>query len=560
MGGGQSTPSPPPPPRIVEEPYPGTKGLKNLSISASSSEECLNCDISIDTRITTSSVKLTRDYGDISIFECKQYQKDLDAVRAREMSFQDFFTRLQSGSYSRPVSKSERGEFCEQVMFGDEDAAKIQSLADFDANQNKLKTIRIRKVSSGGSFSSGTKATYQLSLPITFEYTESLTRTAPAGTSLEGFPWKWVTRKQPELVSLGVNKVKASFTKMKLYHPSPVRIENVQHDAVLSLESEPRSSSARGPAVFGLQNVPLGQISEVVLIPLKASNLGTDSERFFSKIVKHVVGISTPDSLTGLFQSTDIPTGNDWNIKSLFWLAPPQANSTMSKITDEYYTWTGFGGYKLVEKSRGPGVINYGWIPDNSLQTRYFMLANPVGISTTDLSLLTRNLPSTPPDEAIHSIPDPSIPGNNKIFHKNAEEPALSGQCGGGTIERMTNPEDVVNNVFSTGSTDFLTEGTDGKSCDPFQNNINEAKSLGFTPMQAAQAFFNFMILIGLVIGTWLAMFFVLKDYDYKYRDFSKDAGVVVGTFMKRASTNVSDTGFAAQQALNLGSLMKLRT
>lgn len=564
MGGGQSTPSPPPPPRIIEDPYPGTRGVKNLSLSTTTSEECLNCDLSIDTKITTSSVKLTRDYGDISVFECKQYQKDLDAVRAKEMSFQDFFTRLQSGGYSRPASKSERGEFCEQVMFDDEDAAKIETIADFDANIGKIKTIRIRKVSTGGSFSSGTKATYQLSLPITVEYTQSRSFTAPAGTQMEPFPWKWVTRKEPGLVTIGVNKVKVSITKMKLYHPSPVRIENVQHDAVLSLESEPRDINVSLQGAFaGGENISgtMGKLSEIILIPLKASNLGAESEKFFNKIVKHVVGISTPDSLTGLFQSTDIPTGNDWNIKSLFWLSQPGPNSSMSKVTDEYYTWTGFGGYKLVDSSTTLDILRnerrYKWVPDDSLQTRYFMLANPVGISTTDLSLLTRNLPPTPPDEAIHSIPDPSIQGNDKIFHKNAEEPALSGQCGGGTVERMTNPETLSDNIFSSGSTDFLDQGTDGKSCDPFMNNINDAKSSGFTPIQAAQVFFNVMILFAVVIGSWLALFFVTKDYDNKYRDFSKDVGVVVGTFMKRSSTNVGDTSFAAGQALGLGNLLK---
>jgi hypothetical protein len=385
----------------------------------------------------------------------------------------------------------------------------------------------------------------------------------PVGNNLEPFPWKWVNRKEPSLISLGANKVKISISKIALYHPSPLRIENIQHDAVLALESEPRDANmTKEEAAIGGSG-KLGRISETILVPLKGSNLGADSEKFFNKIVKHVVGIAAPDSLTGLFQSADIPTGNDWNVKSLFWLAAA-GNDGLSKITDEYYTWTGFSGYKFVEKKREPmnmisaERITYGWEPDESLRTRYFMLANPVNISMTDLSLLTRNLPPTAPGEAIHSIPDPSIPGNSKIFHKNAEEPALSGQCSGGTIERMSNPEDVINNVFSSGSTDFLKQGEDAESCDPFQNNAAKAKTLGFTPMQAARFFFNFMILIGLAIGAWLGLFFITKDYDNKYKEFSNNTGVVIGTFMKRSSQNISDTGFAAQQSLpNLGNLMK---
>jgi hypothetical protein len=33
---------------------------------------------------------LIRDYGDVSSFECGLYQKELDMVRRKEMSFQDF--------------------------------------------------------------------------------------------------------------------------------------------------------------------------------------------------------------------------------------------------------------------------------------------------------------------------------------------------------------------------------------------------------------------------------------------------------------------------------------
>jgi hypothetical protein len=219
------------------------------------------------------------------------------------MSFHDFITNLQAGNYSRPIAKTDRGEFCEQVFFNDEDAAKVTDLASFDANASKLKNVRIRQVTGGGSFSSGTKAKFRLSLPIKAKYVAQLQKINAPVTQLG-------------LVAVPVASSHAgsghgdtpvyediSISMLTMYHPSPLRIENVQHDAVLSL-NDPSDPTAK----------------TVILIPLKASNTGDESGDFFNKIAKHLTTITVPDSVTGLYPETDIPTGNDWNIKSVFWL------------------------------------------------------------------------------------------------------------------------------------------------------------------------------------------------------------------------------------------------
>jgi hypothetical protein len=82
------------------------------------------------------------------------------------MSVRDFINNLQQGLYSRPVSQSERGQFCEQISFPDDVVKNINTIADFDSNASKRKSIRICKVSGSGGFSSGTKAKFKLSLPI----------------------------------------------------------------------------------------------------------------------------------------------------------------------------------------------------------------------------------------------------------------------------------------------------------------------------------------------------------------------------------------------------------
>ena len=456
------------------------------------------------------------------------------------MSFHDFITNLQAGNYSRPIAKTDRGEFCEQVLFNDEDAAKVTDLASFDANVSKLKNIRIRQVTDGGSFSSGTKAKFRLSLPIKAKYVAQLQKTNAPVTQMKAWPFRWETTPGSDAVTPIFEEI--SISMLTMYHPSPLRIENVQHDAVLSL-NDPSDASAK----------------TVILIPLKASNVGDESVDFFNKIAKHLTTITTPDSVTGLYPETDIPTGNDWNIKSVFWLDKPGGDN-ISKVTDAFYTWMGAGSYKRVLRTQSATEINYGWEQDGP-QVRYFMLQTPVSISSTDLSFLTRSLPPTPANEAIHTIPDPSIGSNPKVLYKKATGPGAAASCGTGGRERMTNQGqgDILASLFTGGGLeDMLIDEkgnplADKESCDPFKNN---AKKLNgnpspFTPTKAAAYFFNFMIIIGLAIGTWLALYFVTsKDYDYKFRDFAEDAGKVVGTLALQTSGRIKDSAYAVSQSL----------
>jgi hypothetical protein len=476
--------------------------------------------------------------------ECQKYQKDLDAVKKNEMSFHDFITNLQAGNYSRPIAKTERGDFCEQVLFSDIDAAKVTDLKSFEDNQKNLKNIRIRQVTGGGSFSSGTKAKFRLSLPIKAKYVAELIRTNPPVTRLKFWPPQWETVTAATETTTPVFE-EITISMLTMYHPSPLRIENVQHDAVLSL-NDPSDPTAK----------------TVILIPLKASNVGDESADFFNKIAKHLTTITVPDSVTGLYPETDIPTGNSWNIKQVFWLDKPGSDN-ISKVTDAFYTWMGAGSYTRTELSRTPSgdttEIRYGWKPDGA-QVRYFMLQTPVSISTTDLSFLTRSLPPTPAEEAIHKIPDPATSGNPKVMYKKATGPGASASCGV-VRERMTNqgPGDILASLFTGEGTQDLLVGADGAplidkdSCDPFKMNAKDILNnpSPFTPTKIAAFFFNFLILIALALGTWLALYFVTnKDYDYKFRDFAVDTGKVVGTLAKQTSGKVQAASYSASQSL----------
>ena len=502
--------------------------------------------------MTNSSVRLSRDFGNFAEFECLQYQRDKDRI-GKEISFQDFFSRLQSGGYSRPTFKRtadarlgvKEAEFCEQIYFDEETAAKVTDKASFDANEKDLMSVRIREVTGAGNFSSDTKAKYTLSLPVKLTYTAGL-RQVPGSSRpvMRNNRGRWVITQVQGPPTFVPQTATTEVKTLLLYHPCPVRIENIQYDAVLSL-NDPADEDTR----------------VVILVPLKGSNFGTPSEDFFNKIVRQLSQISTPDSITGLFPTADIATGNQWNIESVFSLkpnstatdgTPARETASPSVVANAFFTWDAAPGYRRKQVSANANEIVYGWEPQGR-ELRYFMLQYPVNISLNDLSILTRNLPPTPPEKAIHAVP--GLPGTPKPLYKKSEPPALDKECGTGIVrERMTNPTDALGSLFSSEDLSDVLKGEDGKSlfdgvdtCDPFAMNAQTAKGFRITPVDAARFFFNFLILIAVALGTWLAMYAVIKNYDGKFASFAADAGKVVGTLALQSSGRVKDAFYRGE-------------
>ena len=510
MGGHFSIPAPPP--RVTEAKYPVIPARVNANLSTSSAQQCNGCAIAVDTRVTTASVTLTRDYGNVSAVECKQYQIDKEAVSKKQMSFGDFLNGLKTGKYTRPVSEVEGGaQFCEQVTVDEEMMEKLKTYQDFIDNEAKLAGVRIRKVTGGGSFSSGTKAKIKLSLPIRSQYVSEI-------KTVDGKP-------VPQVKPITIRS-------MTLYHPSPIRVENVQHDAVLSLNDP--SDEVNGE-------------DTVILIPLKGSNLGSASESFFNRIVTHTIGLAQPNTATGLFDKVDVPTGSDWSLASLFWLGEPDGDG-FAKIEDSYYSWDGLPtfdraktgttyfdeNFRRVFKWNAPAAITYGWNKSDS-SVRYFMVGSPVNISMTDLSILTRNLPPTVPEEAIHRIPDSSIkppprgpnqpmpPGwpGTPIVYKAAEGKAIAGSCCGGR-ERTEPVEEGPKDLPSFGTESFTNAGS-------------------ITPNSIVTIVFGFITVIFMMIGAAVALYFIHRDYDYKLRSASNTVGEVVGRWVAKIAGPIKE-------------------
>ena len=367
MGGGESKPAPPP--TVIEQEPPAGSGESSIiyperpgkprldGVTRALANDCSKCDLRVSSGISSSSVRLSREFGQVSTRECSRYSTDLKRMRENKMSIQDFLGNLQAGRYLRNLNNG----YCEQVELSSEEALKVTTKDQFD--ESKLRSVRIQQVSSGG-FSVNTKARISPSIP--FELT--------------------------------FNGQKIPVKTMTVYHPCPLRLEGTQPDAVLSLNDPGFEDGS----------------SYVVLVPLVSRNSADPSIAFFDKVLTQISGLSAPDP-TGQYPVRNIPTGNDWSLSKVFNVTVPPDGVGL-QVTNGYYEWKGMPTLDQ-RREDGAGTITYKWTESGKPSPRYIMLDQPVAISSIALSTITQTLPMTPVNDAIHAILYDTNPFQRGIVH-----------------------------------------------------------------------------------------------------------------------------------------------
>ncbi len=474
MGGGGSKPAAPAPQKlIVEDPQPTGSTLVQLQgsdapvnmpvdgVSIASAQGCDRCVLSVVPGISTSTVKITREFGDISYSECKKFDDDQKLVREQKLAFGDFKSRLMAGQYYDFLSNQSH---CRQVQFDSETIKNVKDMASFDANKGALQGVRIRKI-SGGGFSQDTKIQITPSIPL------KMSVSVKAG--------------EPREIIV---------SRMTLYHPSPMRIENVQHDAVLSL-NDPVSTGPGGV---------------VVLIPLVAGSAATPSATFMSRVLGNLTQLLEPDPVTGLYPKIDAPTGSDWTLNTLL-PTDPETNAVKSGI----FVWEGTPELERYISEDTATIRRTSWRRKKAASPLYVMLEKPLTMSNSDFSSLLR-FPVTPPEQAIHEM----LQGT------------LTYKCGpsGGTAP--------------TGTESFTTR-EQYQTCDPFMPNYT--KFYGYTPESMFRVLFNVLIFVALGLGVWAALILV---GDYRTDQFFQSISMTMGKVIVRL--------FRGAQAASSGGLSSI--
>lgn len=395
MGGGSSKPSGPTKaaPIVVEDPPP-IPGI--VSFGLGDAQGCqwpgkrgVECRLTVAAGISSSGAKLYREQGTITETECNRFQTDVAKVRAQQMSFEEFKTNLKSGLYYERVP-SGVDTYCKQIVFAESDLKDIPNVDSIA--WTKARNPTIRKMTAAGGYSSITKLFIKPSIPFKVTF----------------------------------NGETFTISLMTLFHPSPVRLENVQHDAMLTLGDPGVGNRAKGSSTT----------DAVILVPLVGSLNAGPSGDFISKIARYMTAVLQPDPVTGQYKTIDIPTGNDWDLSKLF---PGTPSNGETVVATGYYAWSASGG---VVKSTNPTITarpfpqadiwKYPYIAAGKSNVRYLMLKDPVPVNVFDLQTV-RMLPATPAEQAIDSF----IPSTLSFVTPKtcSTTPSAAGR------ESMTNPE-----------------------------------------------------------------------------------------------------------------------
>jgi hypothetical protein len=399
-------------------------------------------------------VKLYREEGTISVKECEQFSLDTQAVRDQKMALDEYKGKLTAGKYYR----SQANGYCAKMVFPEEDVRAANTVDEIP--WSKVRTPVIRKLSASGGFSSITKAYIRPTIPFQFSF----------------------------------GKDSVTVNVMTLFHPSPIRIENVQHDAVLTL---------------GDMSDPTAKV--IVLIPLEGSlNSGT-SGQFLARIASYIPGILRPGP-TGIYEPVDAPTGKDWSLSQLLPVSPGKG------VTVGYFSWSSIPPLEEYEKRyvRNPGFWPdqqyMGWRSNGPSGPRFVMLEKPIPVNPFDLQTI-KMLPVTPSDEA---LPPPIMRSLVYVPPKTCPKTPTSAD---------------TKETFTTASLDLPTQ-TD--VCDPFA---------GIPPKDTIDGTFILQVLAGVLatgavfIGIYFALKYATKpEYADKFKQWGEAFGRQIASAKRVAS------------------------
>lgn len=385
------------------------------------------------------------------------------------MTFGDFKRQFKAEKLMR--SKTIGGEtYCEVLGFKDsKQDSEITDIAKFKTalNGNQLVSARVRKQVTGGSFSLDTKAILTPSIP--FKMT---------------FNGKDITIKT-----------------MTLFHPSPVRVDASQADAVLCLNDPSDTTN-----------------THILLVPLVSSNFEEPSVTFLRKVVPSTTVFANLNPITGTYTEEDVATGNDWSLTKLF--SVDESANGNSAVTNGYFVWEGIPSLERYFKRNDSQIVHTGWRRSGSPGPTYILLEKPLQIGATDLATLFRVLPVTNPLEAIHPIPQKGV-----------------------TYKQGPPPENCdTTQGFFGGSIERYTQLNPSQTCDPFLNNaINP--SVGkkqYTPQMFWSAFFYFLTFVAMFVGAYIAMIIILGEGDQTVRFRSEDIGKLMALWVKSVIASFS--------------------
>lgn len=397
MGGGGSrpairqAPSPPPrvaPPtapvqqRVIEDPRPG-EGNNTTGVSVSSAKGCQPCRLAINPNISTSVVTLTRSSESASGSKCRTDEVS-DPAKPPPVKYSaaspygglEKCKKTSTGRYRYVVSGDDSVKGC---------PPEYQTISEKSDGGVLVGTCRL-------NCPPGTYASQESNYTRCWQQ-GGRSPSADQGSLRDEFDFQWTPRvpggkrsankmfiTPDKAFELTLDGKKITVTKMALYRPSPIRVENIQADAVLSLNdySDPAATT-------------------VILLPISAAVTYGSPGDFVGRIAENINAFAVNES-TGQYMPLNVPVGNDWSLTRVLEVA----DKTSALVAGGFFKWES-AEYERFTRINTPTLIHYGWRRKGTGVTTILM-KDPIAVSYVTSTYLSM-LPYAPSSE---SAPPPA--------------------------------------------------------------------------------------------------------------------------------------------------------
>lgn len=378
--------------RIQEDPKPTLEPIAGVSVSGA--KECSDCVLSLGTNVSTSMVTLTRSATEDALEDAPS---PCDADKSTERPGRQSALKVPGEvacelngltTYHRTVPRDQIAakthcdpgweEWSREGLAGGA-SVKIRCFGPCPGGQRINGGERWKCEDSNSTWNWGAARNENVQRDHRPQYNVVLNPVASAARDV-----KWASNKKMFItpdkpIKLKFNRQEFTVSEMSIYRPCPIRIENIQADAVLSLNDYSTPGA-----------------THVVLIPISAGVSFGPAGDFIGRVMQNVNAFVMDES-TKQYAPIEMPTGNDWAITRLL-----PTGSENNVVASAYFTWTA-GEFTPVTISESATHIHRGWQQKNGITT--IMMKEPALVSYMTSTYLTM-LPYAPSAES--APPPPS--------------------------------------------------------------------------------------------------------------------------------------------------------
>lgn len=200
------------------------------------------------------------------------------------------------------------------------------------------------------------------------------------------------------------NGIKATFTDVRLFYPSPIRIEGVQADGVVQCADDNLTILIPLKKSEGASGLSAQFLNTIVsrLNPATAEGMGLpdnpeenpkimESKDFFAILMERI-RVANAKAAGTSYLKVNVPTGQDWALTNLV------------KDTDPYFTWVN-SSLEQYTRAEYECARYLGWRSTGGAQVIFYQ--NPVPILETDFNRLTVTVGPVKPSDVLSPVTNP---------------------------------------------------------------------------------------------------------------------------------------------------------